>query len=108
MVLIQLGVYFIPYFILVNGSCGKKGKGAYLQKNEISRQTRGGGAGLKSGKETDCPRVFSCSDIYMQQLLFLAFFSATRSNEDHTMIHLKGKIELKMEKKQICESDSWF
>lgn len=45
MVLIQLGIYFIPCFVLVNGTCGKKGKGAYLQKNEISRQTEVGGGG---------------------------------------------------------------
>lgn len=45
MVLIQLGIYFIPCFVLVNGSCGKKGKRAYLQKNEISRQTGVAGRG---------------------------------------------------------------
>lgn len=82
MVLVQLRTYFIPYFVLVNGSCGKKEKGTYLQKNETSRQTWGGGGDLKSGKEAACPTVFPCTDIFMQQLLFLAFFSATQSNQD--------------------------
>lgn len=37
MVLIQSRIYFIPYFVWLNGSCGKKG--AYLLRNETSRQT---------------------------------------------------------------------
>lgn len=66
MVLIQPRIYFVPYFVLLNNSCGKKG--AYLQKNEPSRQTEA--EDVKSGKKAGHPGLFPCPHSCMNSHFF--------------------------------------
>lgn len=53
-------------------------------------------------------KVLSCAKICMQQEFFLGFLLHYSEQPRPYHNSFEGKIELNMEKKQICGSDSWF
>lgn len=107
MVLIQPGIYLIPYFVLLN-NFGKKIKikrEHTCRKNETWRQTEW--KRLWSQERGRLSRVFPCTNIYAA-VAFSGFILCFSEQPRPYCDSLEGQIELKMEKKQICESDSWF
>lgn len=78
----------------------------YLRKNETLRQTEGGGLWSQERRQI----VHGCFLVlYLYAAVTFSGFILCFSEQPRPYYDsFERKIELKMEKKQICESDSWF
>jgi hypothetical protein len=102
---IQPGTYFTLYFVMWNDFVGKKRsiiRAGWDHKTDWRRRI------AKSGKEADCPGVFPCSEICMQQSVTFSGFLPCYPEQPRPYQDSLEDDWITVEKKQICEPDSWF
>lgn len=96
---------FYPHFVLLNNSLAKK-------KEHICRRMRLQGRLTGKGREVrKGGRLSTGVSLYWYlhaAVIFSGFILCFSAQPRPYHDSFEGKIELKMEKKQICESDSWF